>query len=232
MQRHKSFTLIELLVVVAIIAVLVSLLLPAIAKARQLVNDAVCLSNLRQWGLAFAMYSDENRGRMPYPYSYSITDPVWYYESTMGKYIQMAGGQYSYPDIWGRKEIANGVAVCPSHPGAKTPAIIANGIPYARSYAYNYNLPRGDRPFQNLPNYSHLDLLVILADGSEYAPPWSVGTGFPLGYVSYFFADCHNLEYRHAGRASMLFADWHVAAHYTEERSRKFITGSWDMIWN
>ena len=65
-RRNKTgFTLIELLVVIAIIATLAALLLPALARARQKGQQAVCLSNLRQIGLAFAMYLNDNGGRFP-----------------------------------------------------------------------------------------------------------------------------------------------------------------------
>ncbi len=57
-----GFTLIELLVVVAIIAVLVAILLPALATARNLAHQTVCASNLRQFGLASRYYSEDNNG--------------------------------------------------------------------------------------------------------------------------------------------------------------------------
>jgi len=60
-KNLKSFTLIELLVVVAIIAVLVAVLLPAIANARERAKEVICLSNLRQLGLAVRMYLDDNQ---------------------------------------------------------------------------------------------------------------------------------------------------------------------------
>ncbi len=61
MRRKKAFTLIELLVVVAIIAVLVAMLLPAIQKARDAGKRAVCGSNIHQIMLAFHYYADSNK---------------------------------------------------------------------------------------------------------------------------------------------------------------------------
>jgi prepilin-type N-terminal cleavage/methylation domain-containing protein/prepilin-type processing-associated H-X9-DG protein len=61
----RAFTLIELLVVIAIIAVLASLLLPALARAKGKARDLACLTNLKQLGVAVRMFSDENEGKLP-----------------------------------------------------------------------------------------------------------------------------------------------------------------------
>jgi prepilin-type N-terminal cleavage/methylation domain-containing protein/prepilin-type processing-associated H-X9-DG protein len=66
--RHpkRGFTLIELLVVVAIIALLVSILLPALGRARENTKGAVCSSNLHQLAISSAYYAQENQDRLPY----------------------------------------------------------------------------------------------------------------------------------------------------------------------
>jgi prepilin-type N-terminal cleavage/methylation domain-containing protein/prepilin-type processing-associated H-X9-DG protein len=62
---HRAFTLIEVLVVVAIIALLLSILLPSLARARENAKAVVCLCNVRQLAQAFVAYSVSNQNRLP-----------------------------------------------------------------------------------------------------------------------------------------------------------------------
>src|SRR5215212_2945094 len=66
LQPMAGFTLIELLVVIAIISLLAALLFPVFASARGKARETVCLSNMRQAGLAISMYAQDYDGLYPY----------------------------------------------------------------------------------------------------------------------------------------------------------------------
>jgi prepilin-type N-terminal cleavage/methylation domain-containing protein/prepilin-type processing-associated H-X9-DG protein len=62
MTRKRGFTLIELLVVIAIIALLMSILMPALTRVKKQARKVVCMTHLKQWGLIWKMYCDDNNG--------------------------------------------------------------------------------------------------------------------------------------------------------------------------
>ncbi len=87
-NRRRAFTLIELLVVVAIIAMLVSILLPSLSAARRQARACVCLANLKRLGTGVAFYLDDNREVFP-PFRLKNGDP---------------GDSDAYVNQWGRKK--------------------------------------------------------------------------------------------------------------------------------
>jgi prepilin-type N-terminal cleavage/methylation domain-containing protein len=95
--RRRAFTLIELLVVIAIIAILASLLLPALAGAKEKGYRTQCVNNNRQLSLAMHMYAGDNGDALPWPNWDNDYGPGWLY---------MPIGGHA-PDPWKPAELTN-----------------------------------------------------------------------------------------------------------------------------
>ena len=64
MSRRKGFTLIELLIVIAIIAILLSLLIPAVQRSKEQARAALCMTNMKQWAQAMVLYTQKYNDKL------------------------------------------------------------------------------------------------------------------------------------------------------------------------
>ncbi len=232
MKTKKGFTLIELLVVISIIALLVAILMPALNKARQQAQAAVCLNNQKQLGMTYLMYTNDNNGLLPSSEAWgNVKDhfvqspieidglPGYSTEDEIEGIKQ--GALYKYtqtPDIYNcpgdKRTKKNGGMTgwrTYSIPGGLNGSINKNGFGWGNRYKIAL------KKYNDIPRPSESYTFV---EETQYRPDdpsasWNMGT-FVMGLYTYSWVD--SVAIWHNNASTFAFADGHADRYKMQDK--------------
>ena len=234
-MKHKTqlFTLIELLVVIAIIAILASMLLPALNQARAKAQAIKCVSNLKQWTLSFANYSDDNNDFFIPIYQKTLDSSPrqkhWlYFASPVAQYF-LNGVTSGTVEKWRRSGTA--INACPSHSPHKVN--LGGDIRSWRYYSFmasgmvtnntkissNKDGASDEARSLKMPQVKSPSKIVYISDTVDQVVGQSNGTYYSLTSYPNRIGGVHN------GRANIMWCDGHVSPKMPEHVTREDLAG-------
>jgi prepilin-type processing-associated H-X9-DG protein/prepilin-type N-terminal cleavage/methylation domain-containing protein len=223
MKKPGNFTLIELLVVIAIIAILASMLLPALNQAKARARGIQCRSNLKQIGLAVISYAGDYKGLTP-PIAADTANYFWPHSLKEGGYIP------NTPVVYGKKTFLN----CPGYQvgtsiGSQYYAMVNDAGAVGSSGCWKI--------FDNKISYIYDGSFAVVPRSNQYSPSQFILIGDSArlsGESQWYTASPYYISYaassrlmhtRHMNKANTLFADGHVDGSGRSELTNNGITG-------
>jgi prepilin-type N-terminal cleavage/methylation domain-containing protein/prepilin-type processing-associated H-X9-DG protein len=201
-RRRNGFTLIELLVVIAIIAILAAILFPVFAQAREKARQTSCLSNLKQLGTGFLMYSQDYDELVCPPFNGQTGANAFTWDRLMQPYVKN----------WT-------LVQCPSDGASTRPTASFVGFPLRRSYTMPSHLGWEWSPNRvfvvNLAQipFPALTLQLFERNGCNSATNWnacSVSDG------------SNEWAYRHHDMSNVVYMDGHAKSHRGDPARQKY----------